>query len=161
MLLAFVAFVALADFLLEKINVAIDEYYLAQVIGTDRRICPDDLESLFGGIFGPLAFLMGVPAADAQQVGNFMGQKIVVNEFIGYMSLTQEMKVGALHPHSIVIATYALCGFANFGSIAIQLGGIGGIAPGRRKDLARLGLRAMAGGAIASFLTATIAGIIG
>ena len=160
MLLAFIAFIALANGLLGLVNLGVDEKLLGQVLRWDLRICPDDLQSLFGFLFGPLAWLMGVPAQDAQQVGNFLGQKIVVNEFVGYSSLAGEMGTGALHPRSIVIATYALCGFANFGSIAIQLGGIGGIAPERRRELARFGLRAMAGGAIASFMTAAIAGII-
>ena len=158
MLLAFIALIALANGLLGLLNHGVDETLLGEILGWDLRICPDSLEALFGFLFGPLAWLMGVPAQDAQQEGNFLGQKIVINEFVGYSSLAGEM--GALHPRSILIATYALCGFANFGSIAIQLGGIGGIAPNRRQDLARFGLRAMAGGAIASFMTATIAGII-
>ncbi|MCZ6602781.1 MAG: NupC/NupG family nucleoside CNT transporter [Planctomycetota bacterium] len=159
MLLAFVALIALADYLIAKVNFAVDEFYLGRMLGWNLRICPDDLAGIFGFLFGPVAWLMGVPAKDAASVGNLLGQKIAINEFVAYLSLAREMESGSLDSRSIIIATYALCGFANFGSVAIQIGGIGGIAPDRRRDLARFGLRAMAGGAIASFMTATIAGI--
>ncbi len=118
------------------------------------------LEQIFGFLFAPLAWCMGVPWSEATTFGNLLGTKIAVNEFVGYIGLTQAVADGALSPRSVVIATYALCGFANFGSIAIQIGGIGAIAPQRRSDVARLGLRAMFGGALASWLTATIAGFL-
>ena len=114
------------------------------------------LARILGWIFAPLAFAMGVEASEIVVVGQLLGTKISINEFLAYIQLSG--MEGELSAKSYMIATYALCGFANFSSIAIQLGGIGGIAPGRRQDLARLGLRAMAGGALASFLTATIAG---
>jgi CNT family concentrative nucleoside transporter len=122
------------------------------------------LEQLLGFIFAPLAFLMGVPWADATTVGSLMGQKIVLNEFVAYSNLSNILngKVAgvALSAQAATIATYALCGFANFSSIAINIGCIGGIAPSRRGELAQLGVRAMIGGALASCMTATIAGLL-
>ena len=117
-------------------------------------------EGLFGYLFAPLAFLIGVPAQDTLAVGQLLGVKTVLNEFVAYQQLQQLAAQGALSPRSVVIASYALCGFANFSSIAIQLGGIGGIAPARRADLARLGLRAMVGGVIAALMTAAVAGAL-
>jgi concentrative nucleoside transporter, CNT family len=122
---------------------------------------PLSLESILGWLLAPLAWLMGVPWVDAPRIGTLLGIKTVVNEFVGYLQLNALLAGGAeLSPRSVVIATYALCGFANFSSIAIQIGGIGGIAPSRRSDLARLGLRAMIAGTLAAFMTATIAGIL-
>ncbi len=119
------------------------------------------LERLLGWALAPLAWLMGVSWADAPVVGGLLGIKTVLNEFYGYLRLAGLMGVqGTLEPRSVIITTYAMCGFANFSSIAIQLGGIGGIAPSRRHDLSRLGLRAMIAGTLASFMTATIAGMI-
>lgn len=119
------------------------------------------LEMLLGWILAPLAWLMGVSWADAPTVASLLGIKTVLNEFFAYIQLAGILGgEHSLEPRSIVIATYALCGFANFSSIAIQLGGIGGIAPSRRHDLSRLGLRAMIGGTIAAFMTATVAGMI-
>ncbi len=115
-------------------------------------------EFLLGILFFPIAFLMGIPWHDCWIVGQMLGEKMVLNEFIAYLHLADI--VDQLSYRSIVITTYALCGFANFGSIAIQIGGIGGIAPSRRSDLARLGLRAMIAGSIAAFMTATIAGAL-
>lgn len=114
------------------------------------------LAKILGWIFAPVAFAMGVDWSEAVAVGQLLGTKVSINEFLAYIQLSAMQ--GDLSAKSYTIATYALCGFANFSSIAIQLGGIGGIAPDRRQDLARLGLRAMAGGALASFMTATIAG---
>jgi CNT family concentrative nucleoside transporter len=122
------------------------------------------LEKLLGLAFAPLVFLMGVPWVDVQTVGALLGQKIVLNEFVAYARLSEIIggKVAnlSLTPMGTTIATYALCGFANFSSIAINVGCIGGIAPERRSELAQLGLRAMFGGALASCLTATIAGLL-
>jgi CNT family concentrative nucleoside transporter len=120
------------------------------------------LERIFGWVFAPLAWIMGAPWKDCQVLGQFMGEKTVLNEFVAYTSL---MKHSAAHPgalsyRSYVIATYALCGFSNFLSIGIQIGGIGAIAPSRKRDLARLGIYALIGGSLASFMTATIAGIL-
>ena len=111
-------------------------------------------------IFAPLAFLMGVPWSEASTVGNLLGMKIAANEFVGYLKLSQLVAEGQLSERSITIATYALCGFANFGSIGITIGGIGALAPKRRSELARMGLKTMFGGALASWMTATIAGML-
>ena len=103
---------------------------------------------------------MGVPWAEADEVGTLLGIKTVLNEFVGYVKMGEMVTAGQLSPRSVAIATYALCGFSNFSSIAIQIGGIGGIAPERKGDLARLGLRAMVAGSLACFQTATIAGML-
>jgi CNT family concentrative nucleoside transporter len=119
-----------------------------------------DLEWILGILFRPLAWLMGVRWDEADVVGSLLGIKTVANEFIAYRGMQELVQEGKLSERSQVIATYALCGFANFSSIAIQIGGIGGIAPERKADLARLGLRAMIAGTLACFQTATIAGFL-
>ena len=118
------------------------------------------LEGILGALLAPVAWLMGVPWQDAAAVGELMGLKTVLNEFVAYIQLSTILSGDGLEPRSVIIATYALSGFANFSSIAIQIGGIGGIAPERRSDLSRLGLRAMIGGSIAAFMTATVAGML-
>lgn len=119
------------------------------------------LESILGFLLAPLAWLMGVSWADAPTVASLLGVKTILNEFIAYMQLAGTMGSGvSLEPRSVIIATYALSGFANFGSIAVQIGGIGGIAPSRRRELSLLGVRAMVGGSLAAFMTATIAGML-
>ena len=146
MLIAFVAAVALANFLL----------------GWVQRKCgvvePVTFQNLLGWLNWPFAWLMGVPARDCGIVGQALGERIVLNEFFGYLSIAKQK--AALDPRSFTLATYALCGFANFASIAIQIGGIGILAPNRRADLARLGLRAMIAGLLACYLTATVVGIL-
>lgn len=120
------------------------------------------LELLLGYLFMPLTLVMGVPWVDAQTVGSLLGQKIVLNEFVAYLNLSEILKPDGveLTTKGKTIATYALCGFANFSSIAINIGCIGSLAPERRGELAKLGVRAMCGGAMASCLTATLAGIL-
>ncbi len=119
------------------------------------------LERLLGYAFAPVAWLIGVPMSEAARVGSLFGVKMVANEFVAFQMLADGLATGsALSPKSLVIATYALTGFANFSSIAIQIGGIGGIAPSRRQDLSRLGLRAMLGGTAATWMTATLAGVL-
>lgn len=119
------------------------------------------IEVILGWLLAPLAFIMGVPMVDCVKVGQLIGVKTVVNEFIAYIHLSGMMGEGGLQsPRSVIISVYALCGFANFGSIGIQIGGISGIAPERRSDLAKLGLRAMIAGTIACLLTATVAGLL-
>lgn len=121
------------------------------------------LQQAFGLVFYPFAWLMGVPTADCGKVGELLGIRIFANEFIAYEELADWLKDPASHPISpraVMLATYALCGFSNFASIGIQIGGIGAIAPDRQADLARLGLRAMIGGILASYMTACIAGIL-
>ena len=116
---------------------------------------------ILGVLLAPLAWLMGVPSQDMFLVGQLIGVKTILNEFVAYGNLAGMIPAGQLtHPRSVIIATYALCGFANLGSIAIQIGGIGGIAPERRSDLARLGLKAMIAGNIGCLLTATVAGLL-
>ncbi|HQW63186.1 MAG: NupC/NupG family nucleoside CNT transporter [Xanthomonadales bacterium] len=150
MLLAFVALIALVNAPLTWLGEASG---LAAWLGR-----PTDLGTLLGYLMAPVAWIIGVPWQDAVQVGGLIGQKIVLNEFIAYLQLAEIQ--GTLTDQGRLVATYALCGFANFSSIAIQLGGIGGLAPERRGDIARLGMRAVLGGSIATFMTATIAGVL-
>jgi CNT family concentrative nucleoside transporter len=120
-------------------------------------------ETVLGWLFAPLAWVMGVPWTDCQVVGRLMGEKTFFNEFVAYTHLSDYARQDAAHPlayRSYVIATYALCGFSNFLSIGIQIGGIGALAPSRKQDLARLGIRALIAGSLACFLTATIAGML-
>jgi len=116
------------------------------------------LQQIFGYVFSPVAWLLGVKYNDCQSIGNLLGTRLVLNEFIAFQQLGPMRP--QLDPRSFTIATYALCGFANFSSIAIQIGGIGALAPSRKSDLARLGLRAVAAGTMANFMSAAIAGIL-
>jgi CNT family concentrative nucleoside transporter len=143
-LICFIAFVALFNWLLSL---------LPQVAGE-----PLTLERIFGWLFAPLAWVIGVQWEDAAAVGMLIGKKVALNEFLAYVDLVTLKDT--LHPRSVTIATYALCGFANFGSVAIQIGGYSTLVPSRRKEFAQLGLRAMAGGLLASCMTAAIAGIL-
>jgi concentrative nucleoside transporter, CNT family len=119
---------------------------------------PSSMEQLFGYIFAPVAWLLGVSWNDCASIGRLLGERLVTNEFIAFIDLGKIRN--QLDPHSFTIATYALCGFANFSSIAIQVGGIGALAPSRKSDLARLGMRAVAAGTMANFMSACIAGIL-
>ena len=119
---------------------------------------PLSMQRIFGWVFSPVAWMMGVPWKDCANVGNLLGTRLVLNEFIAYGGLGALKS--ALDPRSFTIATFALCGFANFSSIGIQIGGIGALAPSRRHDLAKLGFRAVLAGTLANFLTACIAGIL-
>ena len=150
MLLAFIALIALVNAPLTWIG---DISGLAEMLGK-----PTNLANLLGFVLAPIAWLIGVPWGDAVTVGGLIGEKVVLNEFVAYAHLS-EIKA-TLSPQAALISTYALCGFANFSSIAIQIGGIGGIAPERRADLARFGLKAVLGGSLATFMTATIAGVL-
>jgi CNT family concentrative nucleoside transporter len=173
MLIGFIALIAVVDTILGWADGLIDgrllngEFvaYSAQTLwspaaGEYLGIVPGSLQTLFGVLFRPIAFCMGVPWSDAGLVGNLLGVKISLNEFVAYSALSQYIKDGVLGERATVIATYALCGFANFSSIGIQIGGISALAPRRKSALAALGLKAMFGGAIASMLTATIAGML-
>lgn len=113
---------------------------------------------ILGWIFAPLAWVMGIPMNEAATAGAFLGEKVVLNEFVAYLHLTDV--ASQLSTHTVLILSYALCGFANFSSIAIQIGGIGGMAPSRRSELAQLGIKAVVGGSLATFLVATIAGLL-
>ena len=119
---------------------------------------PGSLQGIFGVVFAPVAWIMGVASKDCAAIGNLLGTRLVTNEFVAFVDLGKIKDT--LDPKSFIIATYALCGFANFSSIAIQIGGIGGLAPSRKSDLARLGLRAVAAGTLANFMSACIAGMI-
>lgn len=140
MLLAFISIIGMFDHFFGYFNVSFD--------------------GLMGYLFTPLAFIMGVPWEDCYKVGGLLGIKVVLNDFIAYQRMQPYIATGALQPRSITIATYALCSFANFANIAVLIGGIGSIAPERKKEVAKLALKALIAGAIASFMTATIAGIL-
>ncbi|HSN83866.1 MAG TPA: nucleoside transporter C-terminal domain-containing protein [Polyangiales bacterium] len=159
MLLAFIALIALTNALL---GLPFHLYNDWMELRGAAAVEPWTLQQILGWIFWPFAFLIGVPPAECVQVGTLLGEKLVLTEFIAYLHLHEVLAddSSALSPRTVVIASYALCGFANFGSIGIQLGGIGAIAPDRRHDLARLGLRAMVGGMLASLMTAAVAGIL-
>ncbi|HEL2979526.1 TPA: NupC/NupG family nucleoside CNT transporter [Stenotrophomonas maltophilia] len=156
MLLAFIALIALLNAPLTWFG---EVTGLATMIGK-----PTNLSTIFGYVLAPIAWVIGTPWADATTVGSLIGQKVVINEFVAYTELSQivngQVAGVTLSNEGRLIATYALCGFANFSSIAIQIGGIGGLAPERRHDLAKFGLRAVLGGTIATFMTATIAGVL-
>mgnify|MGYP001112392767 CR=1 FL=1 len=143
-LICFIAFVALFNWLLSLLP--------------DLWGAPLTLERMLGWFCAPLAWVMGVEWNDAGTVGMLLGKKTILNEFLAYIDLVKYKDV--ISQRSFTIATYALCGFANFGSIAIQIGGYGSLVPARRKDFAKLGIRAMIGGSLTAFMTATIAGII-
>ncbi len=147
MLLAFIALIAALNALLGVVG---------GWVGLDGL----SLELIFSWVGRPLAWLMGVPWEEAGRVGQLLGTKTVINEFVGYQQLSEMIKAGQISERSEIIATYALCGFSNFSSIAIQIGGIGSMAPERKSDLARIGLRAMIAGSLACFQTAVIAGLL-
>ncbi len=147
MLIAFLAIVALLNGLLG---------WCGGFIGLPEL----SLSWVFGKVLSPFAFLLGVPWTDCAAMGDLLGSKLMINEFVAYAKLQELSSGGAISERTMVIASYALCGFANVGSIGIQLGGIGGIAPERRSDLASIGLRAMFAGALASCTSACIAGLL-
>lgn len=144
MLIAFIAIVAMLNWSLSK---------LPDIAGA-----PLSLERILGWLCAPLAWVMGVEFKDIQSVGMLLGKKVILNEFLAYLDLVALKE--SISERSFTIATYALCSFANFGSVAITIGGIGALVPERRKDFAKLGFKAMLGGALAGFMTATIAGIL-
>ncbi len=145
MLIAFVSLVALLNLIL----VACTERWMSE---------PLTMERVLGTLLAPLAWILGVEWSDAPAVGMLLGKKTIFNELLAYQDLGDV--AAQLSPRSVRIATYALCGFANFGSIAVMIGGIGGLVPQRRKDFARYGFRSMIGGALAAFMTAAIAGML-
>ncbi len=160
MLIVFIALVAFVNYILSLLGgfTGLNEIIASSTGGNFSSL---SLEYILGMLFAPVAWLLGVPAQDITLVGQLLGKKTVVNEVVAYVDLGIFMKDAAinLHPKSVLIATYALCGFANFSSIGIQIGGIGAIAPEQRGTLAQFGLKAMIGGTIACFLTAAIAGM--
>ncbi len=153
MLLAFIALIAMVNFGLSGIITG--WFGLTTATGD-----PVTLEIILGYILSPIAWIIGVPWEDALNVGSLIGIKVTLNEFVAYLRLSELAPTGVLSKKAILISTYALCGFANFSSIAIQIGGIGGIAPKRKSDIAKLGMKAILGGSIATLMTATIAGVL-
>ncbi|MDH3685521.1 MAG: NupC/NupG family nucleoside CNT transporter [Myxococcales bacterium] len=147
LLLAFVALIAMLNDLTA---------WLGSLVG----LADLTIQKVLGVLFAPLAWIMGIPWDEARQVGSLLGVKTVLNEFLAYRDLATLASGNELSPRSVVIASYALCGFANFGSIAILIGGVGGIAPSRRSELARLGLRSILGGTLATLMTGSIAGML-
>jgi CNT family concentrative nucleoside transporter len=140
MLIAFLALIAMVDYLLGFLNTS--------------------LSGVFGWVFAPFAFLTGVPDAEVSLVGGLLGTKLVANEFVGYLDMTRAVADGALGPRAATIATFALCGFANLGSLGIQIGGIGGLVPARRQDMAQLAWLALAGGSLVTLFNAAVAGVL-
>lgn len=146
MLIAFIALIAMLNYFLG---------WAGGLVGVELS-----MERLFGWTLAPVAWLIGVPWSDAAQFGALVGTKLVVNEFVAYLNLSTLIGQNALSDKAVVMATFALCGFANFSSIAIQIGGIGPLAPSRISELAELGLRAVLAGTLANMMTATIAGVL-
>jgi CNT family concentrative nucleoside transporter len=154
MLIGFIALIALVDIVLIKFG------WTLHAMGLPVNGDLFSLGNIFGGLFSVFAFAMGVPSNEIFTVGSLLGTKLVINEFVAYAQLAPMIKEQTLSPKAILIASFACCGFANFSSIAIQVGGIGELAPSRRGDLAKLGFRALICGTLASYLSATIAGML-
>ena len=159
MLLAFIAVIAFLNYSLMKIGAAFEINDLI-LSSTDGQFSALSFEYLLGQVFRYFAFFMGVEWDDTLQIGSLLGQKTAINEFVAYLDLAKMKAAGTLETKSIIIATYALCGFSNFSSIAIQIGGIGGMAPERQGDLSKLGLKALLAATIACMMTATVAGML-
>ena len=161
MLLVFIAFIAMGNYILDKFGdlVEINSWIANNTVYSNLSI-----ELILGYLFAPLMWLIGVAKEDVTLMGQLLGIKIVASEFIGYIQLADLKEASSLvhlsYQKSIIIATYMLCGFANFASIGIQIGGIGSLAPGQRKNLSKFGFKALIGGTLASLLSATIAGMI-
>jgi concentrative nucleoside transporter, CNT family len=156
MLLAFIALIALVNYILTGVGDLLNlNGYLQTTFGK-----PLSMQLIFGLILQYLAYGIGVPWADSFNFGSLIGTKVVLNEFVAYLDLAALVKNGAMSEKGIMMATYALCGFANFASIAIQIGGISPLAPERRKDISALGLKAVLGGTLATLMTATLAGLL-
>ncbi len=159
MVLAFVCLIALINWGLERgqflvVSLANGSEAAKEMVQSS----PLTFERIVGWIFCPFAWLMGIQSDDVLKISSLLGEKTVLNEFIAYMDLVKLRD--QLDPRSFTIATYALCGFANFGSVAVQIGGIGSLVPSRRDDIAQLSLRSMVGGTLAAFMTACIVGML-
>jgi concentrative nucleoside transporter, CNT family len=150
MLISFLALIALTNGILGGIHNALAHYGFAWF--------PVSLESIFGALFAPIAWVIGIPWHDCPAIGNLLGTRMVLNELVAYSMLGPQR--AALDPRSFTIATFALCGFANLSSIGIQIGGIGALAPNKKGELARLGIRAMLAGTMANLMSASIAGML-
>ncbi|UZD23587.1 NupC/NupG family nucleoside CNT transporter [Algoriphagus halophytocola] len=160
MLLAFIAVIAAVNYLLMGVFGEFTGLNGFVVSSTGGQFQGFSLEYIFGQVFRVFAWVIGVEWADALQVGSLLGQKTVINEFVAYLSLSEMKEIGSLSAKSVVIATYALCGFSNFSSIAIQLGGIAIIAPNQQANISRLGLKSLLAASLACLMTATIAGML-
>ncbi|PSR01872.1 MAG: hypothetical protein BRD50_08060 [Bacteroidetes bacterium SW_11_45_7] len=162
MLLTFIAMIAMFNYICEEWIGSWTGLNEMVVNSTNGRFDGFTLQYILGLLFSPFAWLLGVPSADMVVVGQLLGEKTVLNEFVAYSSLGQYKADGEMFQHqkSVIIATYALCGFANFASIGIQIGGIGAIAPSQRQNLSELGIKALIGGTIACFMTACVAGML-
>jgi CNT family concentrative nucleoside transporter len=159
MLIGVIALIALVDALLGYFGHFLSWTGLSlNAIGLD--VDNLSLKDVVGSFFSLFAIIMGVPVSESMQVGSLMGTKMVINEFVAYSDLSPMIQQGVLSAKSVVIASFALCGFANFSSIAIQLGGIGVLVPQRKADLASLGFKAMLCGTMASYISASLAGIL-
>lgn len=162
MLIAFIALIALGDMIIGAIGLGLSNIGVnGDTIGLP--LAHLKLNHIFGLIAAPIAFLLGVPWSDAHVVGRLMAEKLVINEFVAYMDMSQILAgkmAETMGPKAETICTFALCGFANFSSVAMQIGGIGEIAPSRREDLAKLGIKALICGTMASYLSATLAGLL-
>ena len=160
MLLVFIAFIAMTNFILMKtgsltgLNPIIADFSNGQYNGLS-------LQFILGYLFAPLMWLLGIATPDIALVGRLLGEKVIMTEFIGYVSLAELKEAGAfVSGKSIIMSTYILCGFANFASIGIQIGGIGSLAPNQRVQLSKYGIKALIGGTLASLFSATIIGVI-
>lgn len=158
MLLAFIALLALINSFLGFVGALPNS--LGEMVGLDIPVLEVTIQTILGYIFMPVAFMIGIPWEDALAVGSMIGTKIVLTEFIAFVDLSNFVLSGELQQKTIFMATFALCGFANFASIAIQIGGIGGLAPSRKAELARFGLKAVLAGTLANLMTATWAGVL-
>jgi CNT family concentrative nucleoside transporter len=151
MLIAFLALIALTNGIMGGIhNAHFGHYQMAWF--------PSSLQQIFGVLFAPIAWVIGIPWRDCTAIGNLLGTRMVLNELVAFSMLGAQK--AALDPRSVTIATFALCGFANFSSIGIQMGGIGALAPNKRGELAKLGIRAMLAGTMANLMSASIAGML-
>ena len=159
MLLAFMAFIYLSNEVLERVGSITNLNGVVEQAsnGTYKAL---SLQYVLGFIFAPIAWLVGIPSEDIVAVGQLLGEKTILNEFVAYFSLKDLMAANVLSEKSIIISTYALCGFANFASIGIQIGGIGSIAPGQRETLTKFGFKALIGGTVATLMTGAIAGML-
>lgn len=163
MLLAFMALIAMVDALLMSFGewIGFSDWgkdYVPALLAQGKDKVELSFSLILGWVFAPVAWLMGISWDEAGFAGSLLGQKVILNEFVAYSNLSSMMTY--LSDRTVIILSYALCGFANFSSIAIQIGGIGGMAPSRRGDLAKLGIRSVIGGSLAAFMTATVAGLL-
>jgi CNT family concentrative nucleoside transporter len=150
MLISFLALIALTNGIMGGVHNGLAHFGISWF--------PSSLEKVFGALFAPVAWLIGIPWHDCAAIGNLLGTRMVLNELVAFSMLGPQR--AALDPRSFTIATFALCGFANLSSIGIQIGGIGALAPNKRGELARLGFRAMIAGTMANLMSASIAGIL-